>query len=118
MTRRLLLFYAVESGLKCFLLGEIHKNTTDELQEYHEFSYLKEGSGHDINSLVKSAGIGDSRNYQMVHFSVPKKRPSVEIEPEELHQIWRYGIELGISEYEEQAEVILKNIAIWLDGKI
>jgi hypothetical protein len=55
----------------------------------------------------------------MVHFSVPKKWPPIEIEPEELHQIWRYGIELGVSEHEEYAEVILKNIALWLDdGRI
>jgi hypothetical protein len=117
MTRRLLLFYAVESGLKYFLLGKIHKRTTDELQGYHEFNYLKE-HGHDINNLVKSVGIGDSKNYQMVRFSVPRKWPPIEIEPGELHQIWRYGIEMGVSKYEEQAETILKNIACWLDGKI
>lgn len=114
MSKRMLLFYAVESGLKCLLLDQIHKNTTLDLQEYHGFDFLKK-HGHDINKLLKLVKIGDSKQYMLTSIPVPRSWPPRTIEPEELHQIWRYGIEMGITEQEKQAEEKLRNIAAWLD---
>jgi hypothetical protein len=115
MTRRLLLFYSVESGLKCFLLKKIRKNTTDELQSYHEYGYLKD-HGHDIKFLIKSVNLEGQAKYTLKHYSAVHGR---QIEPEQFHQIWRYGIETGDDSFEEQSEAVLKNVALWLDeGRI
>jgi hypothetical protein len=114
MTRRLLLFYSVESGLKCLLLKKISKNTTDELQSYHEYDYLK-GHGHDIKFLIKAVNLEGQAKYTLKHCSALN---GCQIEPEQFHQIWRYGIETGDDSFGDQSEAVLKNIALWLDEAV
>jgi hypothetical protein len=114
MTRRLLLFYAVESGLKCYLLKGIHKNTTSELYTHNQF-YGLEKHGHDIKLLVKFAGISGQKNYQLGNLSEKNGNP---IPPEKFHQIWRYGIESKVPKNENHIEITLKNIADWLSSNL
>jgi hypothetical protein len=114
MTRRLLLFYSVESGLKCFLLMKIRKNNTNDFQQHHEYSYLRE-HGHDIKKLIKFSGISGSADYNLTHFTDIHGN---QIEPEYLHQIWRYGIKTDKEQNEAEAERVLKNIALWLNTVI
>jgi hypothetical protein len=110
MTRRLVLFYSVESGLKCHLLWKIGKNNTNDLQNHQGFDYLQ-AHGHDIKQLVKSSGISGSSQYILKSVSDIHGN---KIEPENLHQIWRYGITVQKSRDEQDAEDTLKNIALWL----
>jgi hypothetical protein len=111
--KRLLLFYSVESGLKCFLLNSMQKANTDDLED--RFTCLH-NHGHDIRELAKSAKIGGQSNYQLQSFkSMALQR---RIEPEELHQIWRYGIETMCPVEEAKAETVLQNIAVWLEQRI
>jgi hypothetical protein len=110
MTRRLLLFYSVESGLKCYLLRKIEKNNTTDLQNHRAFDYLQ-AHGHDIKQLVKSSGISGRSQYILKSvFDMHGNK----IEPENLHQIWRYGITARKSRDEQEAEDTLENIALWL----
>jgi hypothetical protein len=114
MTRRLLLFYVVESGLKCYLLKKIHKNRTDELYSHREYMELKE-HGHDLRRLVKLAGIGGQGAYQLKRLVRSNEQT---VEPEQFHQLWRYGIKTKTSESEEQAETVLQNIVAWLNNNL
>jgi hypothetical protein len=114
MTRRLLLFYAVESGLKCYLLKTIHKNMTNELYDHNQFNDLQK-HGHDIKRMVKFAGLGGQKDYQLSNLSEKNGCP---IPPEKFHQIWRYGIEPKVPENEERIEAVLENIAVWLSNNI
>ncbi|MDR3138625.1 MAG: hypothetical protein LBT95_03010 [Treponema sp.] len=114
MTRRLLLFYAVESGLKCYLLKNIHKYMTSELYTYKQFNDLQE-HGHDIRRLVKFAGISGQKDYQLGNLFM---KNGDTIAPEQFHQLWRYGIESRVLENEDRIEVTLKNIADWLSSNL
>jgi hypothetical protein len=112
ITKRLILFYSVESGLKCFLLNKIQKNTTKDLENHPEYN---NSSGHNIRELIKFAKIGDQNSFQLKSYVSQKFG---KIEPEQLHQIWRYGIKLDDLDYESKSEKILQNVAIWLEARI
>jgi hypothetical protein len=114
MTRRLLLFYAVESGLKSYLLKGIHKHMTSELYAYKQFNDLQE-HGHDIKLLVKFAGISGQKDYQLGNLF---RKNGDTIAPEQFHQLWRYGIESRASKNEDHIEVVLRNIADWLSNNL
>jgi hypothetical protein len=40
------------------------------------------------------------------------------VEPEQFHQLWRYGIQTKASKNEEQAETVLQNIVKWLKDNL
>jgi hypothetical protein len=67
--------------------------------------------GHDIKKLIKFSGISGSADYNLTHFTDTRGN---QIEPEYLHQIWRYGIKTDKEQNEAEAERVLKNIALWL----
>jgi hypothetical protein len=103
MTRRLILFYAVETGLKYHLLGIIRKSNTDELQMRYN------NIGHNIKRMLQEAQYGGQ--FKLVGFSTEKKQTVV---PEQFHQMWRYGIQAKKLDDENQAEHELKKIVEWL----
>ena len=107
-TKRLILFYSVESGLKYFILNKIQKNTTKELENHPGYN---NPDGHDIREMMKFAGIGDHASFQLTSISSTKRG---RIEPRQLHQIWRYGIEINNPDDENRSEKILHNVAVWL----
>ena len=114
LTRRLILFYSVECGLKYYLLDKIiKKNTTQDLENHREYN---NPDGHDIRNLIKFARLGDHANFQLNSYNSQKTRRR--IEPKELHQIWRYGIEIDDSDYENKSEKTLQNVAVWLKERI
>ena len=114
ITKRLILFYSVESGLKYFLLNKIGKNTTDAFRDHPEYGFLID-HGHDLKKMIEIAQIGNTINFQLKHtFSLRGGK----IEPEQFHQIWRYGIEVKNSEDEAKSEDVLKNVANWLEQRI
>jgi hypothetical protein len=87
---------------------------TSELYAYKQFNNLQE-HGHDIRLLVKFAGIGGQKNYQLGNLFMKNGNT---IAPEQFHQLWRYGIESKDPENENRIEATLKNIADWLSGKL
>ncbi|GHV89493.1 hypothetical protein AGMMS50267_18530 [Spirochaetia bacterium] len=107
MTRRLVLFYTVETGLKYYLLGIIRKSNTDELQEYYD------GIGHDINRMLKYANCGGQ--FTLKCFSTST---SQSVAPNRLHEMWRYGIKAQKSSDDGAAEKVLNDIASWLEISI
>jgi hypothetical protein len=109
--RRLILFYAVEIGLKYYLLDIIKKNNTEELKQYHGYEYLST-NGHDIKQMLKSTKCGSQ--FTLASFTVKNGQ---QVEPYQFHQLWRYGI-VDNSTVEAEAEDKLKKIANWLEGEI
>ena len=114
MTKRLILFYSVESGLKHYLLKKIKKNTTDDFNGHLLYGNIYK-HGHDLRMLIKYAKIGNAANYQLKPFISSQIG---RIEPEQFHQIWRYGIETNNFEQEDKSEKVLQNIAHWLEERI
>jgi hypothetical protein len=104
MTRRLILFYVVETGLKYHLLGIIRKSNTNDLQNHYG------NIGHNIRKMLQEAHCRG--NFSLAEFLTEKKQ---RVEPEQFHQMWRYGIKAEKIEGENKAEDQLKKIAEWLD---
>lgn len=111
-SRRLLLFYSVECGLKCLLLKRIQKNTYSELLAYDGMDILK-NDGHNLKELLKKLDAEDKFRLKAIRI---KKRE--QISPAEFNQLWRYGVETLDNKEEERAEETLRDIAGWLDEQL
>jgi len=102
-SHKMVLFYAVECGLKFFYMKKLGLRKTDQ-GNITDF-------GHNLNELLKS----------LKGFS--QKLPQVEdedenqISPEDVHQAWRYGKKLN-DKKEMQFVNMLKKILFELDGRI
>ena len=82
---RLLLFYAIECGLKAILLQERKCKATDEFPRIVEL-------GHDLNKLLSELGIGPTNPLLLPNaIKVKSKPPRQPIDISGLHQVWRYG---------------------------
>lgn len=99
LSEKLLLFYAVECGLKYLILDENKKNSTRDFEKIREtgtgrlVSELLMGTnGHDINRLL---------NILKNRLKIPQLPTKVKdqngrtisSEPKDFNQLWRYGIE-------------------------
>jgi hypothetical protein len=104
MTRRLILFYAVEAGLKYHLLGIIKRSNTDELQNQYG------NIGHNIKRMLQEAQCGGQ--FKLTEFQTAARQ---KVDTEQFHQVWRYGIKAKKTDDENKAEGELKRIAEWLD---
>jgi hypothetical protein len=114
ISRRLILFYAVEVGLKYYLLNKFFKKNTDDLEKYIDATH-RYYNGHDIKSLLKYANCNGEFISRLGHFETEKKQ---QVEPYQFHQIWRYGIKARKENDEDNAENALKDIAQWLEPLI
>jgi hypothetical protein len=112
LSRRLILFYVIETGLKYFLLNMIRKNNTQELQSHRGYEYLQD-HGHDIKKMLKSADI--EGQFVLKDLKSDNDQP---IKPEQYHQAWRYGIKFKNPDKEAEAEKKLKELAEWLEKQI
>ncbi|HCT29886.1 MAG TPA: hypothetical protein DIW31_03955 [Bacteroidales bacterium] len=99
MSQKLLLFYAVECGLKYLILDENKKNSTRDFEKIIETStgclvseLLKGTNGHDINRLLNILKY-NLRIPPLPTKVIDEKGKPISSEPKELNQIWRYGIE-------------------------
>ncbi len=111
-TRRLILFYCVECGLKCELLKREMKNTYKELWTCEGLEKL-ERDGHNLNIMLKKAGV-EAR----FPLGPIRLRSQESVGAREFNQLWRYGIETLDAREEDEAEKTLANIAKWLDEGI
>lgn len=94
----LLLFYAVECGAKSIWLREKKIPSTDKITDPNLMSI----HGHDLSFWAKSLRI-PALNAPALPQSLRLNRPRATLPLKEVHQAWRYGIELNLSD--EQALV-------------
>ncbi len=112
-TRRLLLFYSVECGLKCLIMKNIGKNTYDELKKYSE-NNQKRVHGHDIKAMTEEVGI--EHEYPLKKIRLLKSGGHVT--PERYNELWRYGATLENEEEEIREEATLLRIADWIEKRL
>lgn len=108
-SRRLILFYAVECGLKGLIMKSIGKNTYEELELYCSNNCKKELAGHNIKAMLKEV---NPRNEFVLKNITLKSGSSVQ--PAKFNELWRYGAAIENTEEEEKAEKTLAKIAEWI----
>jgi hypothetical protein len=112
-SKRLLLVYAVENGLKCILLQQIGGGNSNDLQQHpHYHGYMKHG-GHDIRGMLAWARTGAI--FQIKNLKCENKQ---EVCSHLLHQLWRYGLNTTDNTLEENVEQTLRKIADWVNDKL
>ena len=111
-SRRLLLFYSVECGLKSLLMKDLGNNT------YEEFVQCcgrekKDLTGHNISAMLKKLNPHSSYCLRNIHL----KRGGC-VPPEKFNELWRYGAETEDGDEEEKVEKTLARIAEWIHTKL
>ena len=112
-SKRLLLFYSVECGLKCLILKDIGQSTTDAIFQHYKYDILK-SDGHNIKLMIKLLGFEGTFNLK----SIDSKNFITSVGPSQYNQMWRYGIDIEPNGKEQSVEVELVRIAEWLDPKV
>ncbi|MDF5721363.1 MAG: hypothetical protein PUP91_12975 [Rhizonema sp. PD37] len=113
---RLLLFYAVECGLKAVLLRRQGKNRSDLCSEISECQ-------HDVNKLLDCLSAHQSLRLPSQLGMKPIKGKSGNDErkftPGDVNQMWRYGGCCGVFDItDEDLENKLLEIVKWIDGEL
>ncbi|GBC62771.1 hypothetical protein DENIS_3748 [Desulfonema ishimotonii] len=107
-SHKMVLFYAVECGLKSLFMTKFRVVKTDRTgvtgKSVSDF-------GHNLNPLLKQLRLERYRLPQV------KDESGTQISPENVHQAWRYGRTLD-SKKEEKFICRLKKILAELDAKI
>lgn len=106
-SRLLLLFYAVECGLKVIYLKRNSQSSTgDEMNSYK----------HNINAILKNLRTGEGLLLpQDVQVKTSTEHPPRKINTGEINQAWRYGCDLETGkDIEEQLQKIINWIKIEL----
>ncbi|NOS88099.1 MAG: hypothetical protein HOP34_06075 [Methylococcaceae bacterium] len=112
---RLLLFYAVETGLKAVYLKRNNKNDTGCDDAKALFSEIQ----HNLNKLMHELRTGSELNLpadiQLNDLKLPttNRRPS----SAKLNEIWRYGA-IAIRPTDAELENQLIAILAWIDGEL
>jgi hypothetical protein len=113
---RLLLFYAVECGLKAILMRRKDKKRTDLCKDLAECQ-------HDVNKLLDRLYAGESLKLPSQLRMKPIKGKNGHEErkftPGDVNQMWRYGGCCEIAEITDQnLEKKLLEIVQWIDGEL
>lgn len=111
-SRRLLLFYSVECGLKSLIMKNIGKNTYEELRMYSE-EQGKHIHGHDLKTMMQEIGI--EHKYPLKRICLAKEGQCA---PERYNELWRYGAGVEDAEEEVKAEKILEKVAEWIGQRL
>ncbi|MCI8514685.1 MAG: hypothetical protein HFI93_08720 [Lachnospiraceae bacterium] len=111
-SRRLLLFYSVECGLKSLLMKDLGKNTYEEFVKCCG-KEKRELTGHNISEMMKE--LNPQREYCLKNITL-KRGGSVP--PKQFNELWRYGAASADGEAEEKAEKTLVKIAEWIRTKL
>ena len=106
----LLLFYAVECGLKSVYLHDKRLNTTDDISD----TALRQS--HDLSKWAKALRLPVSMTGANTSFHLNRDRQQL-WEIRSAHEAWRYGV--GIDQKDEiQLINWLKQIAQWIEVNI
>jgi hypothetical protein len=113
-THRLLLFYAVECGLKAVWLkrNNLTLFDTDEIEQ----------TGHDLRQLLKDLGVSGRLSLpKQIHLSAAKDRSRSSVPRSGsiaiLHQVWRYGGEC-MNPTDAQCDQQLQKVSAWIAGEL
>ena len=106
-TRRLILFYAVECGLKSLIMKQTGNNTFQQLEQYCQTNPGKKITGHDIRAMIREVNPQDA----FILRDIRLKNGGGSVPPNRYNELWRYGPEVEDSIQEEDAEKILVKIA-------
>ncbi|MFT4924100.1 MAG: hypothetical protein ACI8WB_000178 [Phenylobacterium sp.] len=114
---RLLLFYAVECGLKAAYIKRNNVNLLD-----HSIAKVLK---HDLNGVMDKLNVsGDLRIPQdlSLHPCSDQTTNAAKIQRQfncsELNQTWRYGGKLNPPNDDEKIEKQLEMVAEWIDGEL
>lgn len=106
---RLLLFYAVECGLKAVWLHQENKSLfgKEEIKQH----------GHDLHKLLKSLRNGGSlslnQSIRLADVSETQRAGDISL----LHQAWRYGMQC-VNPTDEQLTQRLEDVLEWIAGEL
>ncbi|WP_446381744.1 hypothetical protein [Coleofasciculus chthonoplastes] len=112
---RLLLFYAVECGLKAILMRRRQRDCTDA--SIAEF-------GHDINRLLDTLGVKGSlrlpAHIRLKDIKIQGSPQQRNLTPDQINQLWRYGhsFEKNAQIQDKDLESMLFQIAEWIKGEL
>lgn len=109
-SRRLLLFYSVECGLKCLIMKENGNNTYEEMQRCCD----KSVTGHNIKAMLKQV---NPRN-EFVLKNISLENGGGSVPPEKYNELWRYGAAIEDVAEEIRAEKVLVKIAEWIHTRL
>ncbi|MDO9214564.1 MAG: hypothetical protein Q8Q54_07435 [Methylococcales bacterium] len=125
---RLLLFYAIETGLKAILLRNNAKTDSENLEDFFVDAGGGKKSGHDLNNLMDCLKVGkEYRLDSRIHLyalkqpiSSPKQRKTGRgdwANCGELNQVWRYGAQAK-NPSDAELETQLLEIQKWIEGEL
>ncbi len=107
-SRRLILFYSVECGLKSLLMKDFGNNTYEEFVKCCG-TERKDLTGHNITAMLKKLNPQNSYCLRNIRLKRGGYAP-----PEKFNELWRYGAASEDGEEEEKAEKTLEKIAEWI----
>ncbi|MBE9234070.1 hypothetical protein IQ231_20980 [Cuspidothrix issatschenkoi LEGE 03284] len=121
---RLLLFYAVECGLKAVLMARQKTRRTDLCTDINECK-------HNINKLLSKLGAGGSLSlppeiFIQEIFDTRKNKEERKLNPGQINELWRYGGKViaivnkdgKVVANDEDIENKLREISKWIAGEL
>ena len=111
MASNLLLFYAVECGIKSVWLRRNRLQTINDISD----QTLLSKDGHNLDRWRKELRISASQVAQAPHFHLASDGSNLDIE--KAHQAWRYGIRIN-SQDEKELVKWLENLCDWIKENI
>lgn len=110
---RLLLFYAVECGLKALLMKQKNVSCTDLIPEI---------LSHDLNKLLDYLRAGEGlylrQQYKICDLKKQNQSSQRNIGASEINQMWRYGGQATETHSDKDIEESLRKIADWIKKQI
>ncbi len=114
-SHRLLLFYAVECGLKTLLMKRRQVNSTDQVEEILS-------SKHDLNKLLDHLKAGSAlrlpRQFQLSNIRIQGKETERNVTSGEINQMWRYGGSSYKNYSDQEIEKALLKIVEWIQEQL
>lgn len=110
---RLLLFYAVECGLKCLIMKDESLPDYNSLQKYATNIHRKEIAGHNIKVMLINRNL--ERDYILKDIRLAK---GGKVSSDEFNQVWRYGAGVIDEEEGNKNEKTLRRIMEYLLKRI
>jgi hypothetical protein len=112
---RLLLFYAVECGLKALIMKRQNASSTDLVPEIYKL-------GHDLNKLLDhlraGGGLRLKQQYKICDLKKQNLSSQRNFDSSEINQIWRYGGQASETFFDKDIEESLSKIADWIKKQI
>lgn len=110
---RLLLFYAVECGLKCYIMKNENLADYNALHKYAENIGRKEIAGHGIKEMLINCNLEG----RYIVKDMPLEKGG-RVSSGEFNQVWRYGAGVADEEAENKNEKVLRQIMEYLLKRI